>query len=68
MNTFFAGVLAATVWMAPDGNDVTGDGSKEKPVATLQKAVDTNIKLILSVGSGAYGLYVIAFNPSHIFV
>ena len=46
MNTFFAGVLAATVWMAPDGNDVTGDGSKEKPVATLQKAVDVTRNIL----------------------
>ena len=40
MNTIFAGMLAATVWMAPNGNDETGDGSKAKPVATLQRAVD----------------------------
>jgi hypothetical protein len=40
MNSFFAGILAATVWISPNGNDITGDGSKEKPVATLQKAVD----------------------------
>jgi len=33
-------MLAATVWMAPNGNDVTGDGSKAKPVATLAKAID----------------------------
>ena len=33
-------MLAVTVWMAPNGNDETGDGSKAKPVATLQKAVD----------------------------
>ena len=32
--------------MAPDGNDVTGDGSKEKPVATLQKAVDVTRNIL----------------------
>jgi len=39
MNTILT-ILAATVWMAPNGNDATGDGSAAKPVATLQKAVD----------------------------
>ena len=39
MNTILAGLLAATVWMAPDGNDATGDGSEAKPVATLRRAV-----------------------------
>ena len=46
MNTIFAGMLAATVWMAPNGNDETGDGSKAKPVATLQKAVDLTRKIL----------------------
>lgn len=46
MNALFLGMLAATVWMASDGNDVTGDGSKEKPVATLQKAVDITRNII----------------------
>lgn len=40
MNTILAGVLAATVWMAPNGNDVTGDGSAAQPVATLERAVE----------------------------
>jgi len=39
MNTILT-MLAATVWMAPNGNDATGDGSEAKPVATLQRAVD----------------------------
>ena len=41
MNMIFAGLLAAaTVWMAPDGNDRTGNGSKDRPVATLRRAVE----------------------------
>ena len=39
-------MLAVTVWMAPNGNDETGDGSKAKPVATLQKAVDLTRKVL----------------------
>ena len=39
-------MLAATVWMAPNGDDETGDGSKAKPVATLQKAVDLTRKVL----------------------
>ena len=46
MNTFLAGIFAATIWMSPDGNDITGDGSKEKPVATLQKAVDVTRSIL----------------------
>ena len=46
MNAVFAGVLAATVWMAPNGNDETGDGSAAKPVATLQKAVSLTRQIL----------------------
>ena len=40
MNTIFTVLLAATVWMAPNGDDKTGNGSKGRPVATLQRAVE----------------------------
>ena len=38
-------MLAATVWMAPNGND-GNDGSKAKPVATLQKAVELTRQIL----------------------
>lgn len=39
-------MLAATVWMAPNGNDETGDGSEARPVATLQRAVDLTRQIL----------------------
>ena len=29
-----------TLWVAPDGNDTTGDGTENNPFATIQRAVD----------------------------
>ena len=46
MTAVFAGLLAATVWMAPDGNDATGDGSEAKPVATLRRAVELTRQIL----------------------
>lgn len=46
MSTIFAGMLAAVVWMAPNGNDKTGNGSKDRPVATLQRAVELTREII----------------------
>lgn len=40
-NTYF-GVpeeIVDAIWVATDGNDTTGDGTKENPVATFQKAL-----------------------------
>ena len=46
MTAVFAGLLAATVWMAPDGNDASGDGSEAKPVATLRRAVELTRQIL----------------------
>ena len=40
------------------GDDIGGDGSKEKPFATIQKAVDSavdDVHTLILVGSGTYG-------------
>ena len=37
---FAAGGMGTAVYVRSDGNDTTGDGSADKPYATLAKAVD----------------------------
>ena len=43
---FAAGGMGTAVYVRSDGNDTTGDGSADKPYATLAKAVDADFSRI----------------------
>lgn len=43
VNDLIASLSETLIYVATDGNDVTGDGSKENPFRTIQKGIDTAI-------------------------
>ena len=40
----------ATIYVAPDGSDTTGDGTEEKPFFTIQRAVNVLGEITQSSG------------------
>jgi len=40
-NDLIVSLVPTTIYVATDGNDVTGDGSEENPFRTIQKGIDT---------------------------
>ena len=51
---------SVTIWVAPDGNDTTGDGTENNPFTTIQRAVnelgDVCLNCTIQLKAGTYNL------------
>mgnify|MGYP001080832731 CR=1 FL=1 len=61
--------LRADIYIAKNGNDVTGDGSEAKPYLTIKKAINSigyilDLPVVVHIGAGTYDEEVVIYGIS----